>query len=63
MLRGLQGDRTVLLCTHDLDEAQQLTSNVAVLDAGRLIAEGATNDVLGAEDLLALFRPNGGEAT
>jgi ABC-2 type transport system ATP-binding protein len=63
ILRGLQGDRTVLLCTHDLDEAQQLTSNVAVLDAGRLVAEGATKDVLGAEDPLALFRPPGGEAT
>jgi ABC-2 type transport system ATP-binding protein len=63
MLRGLQGDRTVLLCTHDLEEAQQLTSNVAVLDAGRLMAQGATEDVLGTEDPLALFRADGGTAT
>jgi len=62
MLRGLQGDRTVLLCTHDLDEARRLTSNVAVLDGGRLVAEGATKDVLGAEDPLALFRELGGMA-
>ena len=63
MLRGLQGDRTVLLCTHDLEEARRLTSNVAVLDAGRLVAQGATKDVLGAEDPLALFRELGGGAT
>jgi ABC-2 type transport system ATP-binding protein len=63
VLRGLQGDRTVLLCTHDLEEARRLTSNVAVLAAGRLVAEGATNDVLGAEDPLAPFRPRGGGST
>ena len=63
VLRELRGDRTVLLCTHDLDEARELTSNVAVLEAGRLVAEGATNDVLGAEDALALFRPRGGGST
>jgi len=63
MLRGLQGDRTVLLCTHDLEEARRLTSNVAVLDAGHLVAQGATKDVLGAEDPLALFRELGGKTT
>jgi ABC-2 type transport system ATP-binding protein len=63
MLLGLQGDRTVLLCTHDLEEARRLSSNVAVLDAGRLVAQGATRDVLGADDPLALFRELGGRAT
>jgi ABC-2 type transport system ATP-binding protein len=62
VLRGLQGDRTVLLCTHDLEEARLLTSNVAVLEAGRLVARGRTDEVLGADDPLALFRPRGGEA-
>jgi ABC-2 type transport system ATP-binding protein len=63
VLRGLQGDRTVLLCTHDLDEARTLTSNVAVLEAGRLVAKGATDEVLGGEDPLALFRSRGGRPT
>jgi len=62
LLRELQGDRTVLLCTHDLEEARALTSNVAVLNAGRLVAHGATRDVLDAEDPLALFRPLGDAA-
>jgi ABC-2 type transport system ATP-binding protein len=62
VLRGLQGDRTVLLCTHDLEEARALTSNVAVLNAGRLVAHGATRDVLEGEAPLALFRPLGDTA-
>ena len=62
ILRGLQGDRTVLLCTHDLDEARQLASNVAVLEAGRLVALGSTSEVLDGEDPMALFRPPGGKA-
>jgi ABC-2 type transport system ATP-binding protein len=61
MLRGLQGDRTVLLCTHDLEEARQLASNVAVLDAGRLVAHGGTREVLDSEDPLLLFRPREGK--
>jgi ABC-2 type transport system ATP-binding protein len=57
VLEGLRGNRTVLLCTHDLDEARRLTSQVAVLEAGRLVARGATDDVLCGDDPLALFRP------
>ncbi len=56
MLAGLRGERTVLLCTHDLGEARSLATRVGVLDAGRLVAEGATEDVLGRGDALALFR-------
>ena len=56
ILRELDGERTVLVCTHDLDEAQRLTSRVAVMHAGRLVTEGATADVLGRDDSLAIFR-------
>lgn len=55
LLAGLAGTRTVLLCTHDLAEARRLATRVAVLRAGRLVAEGATAEVLG-DDPLALFR-------
>jgi ABC-2 type transport system ATP-binding protein len=54
-LRELRGERTVLLCTHDLDEARALASRVAVLHAGRLVAEGPTDAVLDRGDPLALF--------
>jgi ABC-2 type transport system ATP-binding protein len=60
LLADLAGTRTVLLCTHDLGEARRLASRVAVLRAGRLVAEGTTGEVLGGADPLQLFR--GGEA-
>jgi ABC-2 type transport system ATP-binding protein len=56
VLAALRGERTVLLCTHDLHEARTLTSRAAVLSAGRLVAEGPTDEVLGRDDALALFR-------
>ncbi|MBW2268834.1 MAG: ABC transporter ATP-binding protein [Deltaproteobacteria bacterium] len=60
MLASLRGERTVLVCTHDLHEAEALTERVAVLRGGRLIAEGETASILGSADPLALFR---GEAS
>ena len=51
-----EGARTLLLCTHDLAEARALTRRVAVLAAGRLVACGPTEEVLGRADPLALFR-------
>jgi len=55
-LHGAAGERTLLLCTHDLGEARELTRRVAVLSRGRLVACGPTAEILGAGDLLALFR-------
>ena len=55
-LREAAGTRTVLLCTHDLSEARELTTRVAVLSRGRLVACGPTAEILGSGDPLALFR-------
>jgi ABC-2 type transport system ATP-binding protein len=47
MVRNLRAlGKTVLLTTHYMDEAQQLADRVAVIAAGRIIAEG-TPDTLG----------------
>lgn len=54
--------RTLLLCTHDLAEARALTTRVAVLSQGRLVACGPTAEVLGGDDPLALFRSAAPEA-
>jgi ABC-2 type transport system ATP-binding protein len=59
VLAHSRGERTVLLCTHDLGEARQLCSRVAVLNQGRLVALGPTDEVLGGDDALALFRAEG----
>ena len=56
VIAGLRGQRTVLLCTHDLAEARKLTSRVAILYQGRLVRIGATEEVLAGDDPLALFR-------
>jgi ABC-2 type transport system ATP-binding protein len=56
LLARMRGERTVLLCTHDLLEARRLAERVAVLKRGRLAAQGPTERVLGGDDALALFR-------
>ena len=55
-LRALRGSCTVLLCTHDLGEARELTQRCAVLSQGALVRCGETQDVLATGDPLALFR-------
>jgi ABC-2 type transport system ATP-binding protein len=59
VLAGLRGERTVILCTHDLAEARALATRVAVLRQGRLVATGPADEVLGGGDPLALFRAPG----
>jgi ABC-2 type transport system ATP-binding protein len=56
MLAGLRGQRTVLLCTHDLAEARQLCARVAVLHQGRVVASGPAEEMLGGDDALSRFR-------
>jgi len=38
-------DSTILLCTHDLDEAEALASRVGILDRGRLLALEPADDL------------------
>ena len=40
-------DATILLTTHDLDEAERLADRVGVLHGGRLVAEGTTAELVG----------------
>jgi ABC-2 type transport system ATP-binding protein len=42
-VRTLHADTaaTVLVCTHDLDEAEELCDRVLILDRGRVVAEGS----------------------
>jgi len=41
-----QLDATIILVTHDLDEAAQLASHLILINHGRLLQAGATNEVL-----------------
>ena len=55
-LRALIGDmrtegRTVLLSTHDLEEAAQLCDQVAIMDGGRMIAIAPPSELIGRAKL------------
>ncbi|RRD46637.1 sulfate/molybdate ABC transporter ATP-binding protein [Tessaracoccus sp. OH4464_COT-324] len=47
LLRERLAERTVLLVTHEMLDVVSLTSRVVVLDAGRVVADGPVDDVLG----------------
>jgi ABC-2 type transport system ATP-binding protein len=57
LLREMRGRRTIVLCTHDLRDAQTLATRCALLQRGRLVALGGTDGLLGGDDPLTLFRP------
>ena len=54
ILRGL--DTTVLMVTHDLPYALELCPRAVVLDAGRIVADGPTPDLLADRGLMAAHR-------
>jgi cobalt/nickel transport system ATP-binding protein len=47
---------TLLMVTHDLPYALELCDRSVILDAGRIVADGATADLLADPDLLARHR-------
>ncbi|MER5492778.1 ABC transporter ATP-binding protein [Streptomyces sp. NPDC002490] len=55
LVRELRGDGvSVVLTTHHMDEAEQLADDVAIIDAGRVIAQGSPEQLCrgGAENTL-----------
>jgi branched-chain amino acid transport system ATP-binding protein len=57
VLTGLVADRGVgmLLVEHDLDLVRQVTDRVYVMDFGRMLAEGPTDEVLGRDEVRAAY--------
>ena len=47
IIRGLAADKgkTIFLCTHNLNEAQNLCSRVAMINRGRVLAQGSIQDL------------------
>jgi ABC-2 type transport system ATP-binding protein len=55
LVRDLRSDGvSVILATHSMDEAEQLADDVAIIDAGRVVAQGSPEELCrgGAEDTL-----------
>jgi len=47
VIRGLKAKgKTIILTTHYLDEAQQLCDRVAIMDHGRIVAMGTTEEII-----------------
>jgi ABC-2 type transport system ATP-binding protein len=61
MIRSLRSlGKTILLTTHYLDEAQQLSDRVAVIRSGEIVALGAPADLIGESGQAEIrFRRNG----
>ncbi len=51
LLRDLadEGGRTIFLCTHLLDEAERICSEIAIIQGGRLRAHGAPHELEGTQ--------------
>jgi ABC-2 type transport system ATP-binding protein len=69
VIKGLRSKgRTVILTTHYLDEAEQLSDRVAIMNSGRIVAMGTVEDIIeahgsgerleihGSEELAAYIR-------
>ena len=47
VIRGLKAKgKTIILTTHYLDEAQQLADRVAIMDHGRIVAMGTSDEII-----------------
>ena len=51
------GERTVLLSSHLLGEVEQVCDRVGVIHKGRLVSEGAVDELRGGETLLVRAEP------
>jgi len=47
-IAGLRGATTVILTTHYLEEADALAERIAVIDAGRIVAQGTPDELKGS---------------
>jgi ABC-2 type transport system ATP-binding protein len=62
-ISGMRGTgRTVLLCTHDIEEAERLCDKVAIIDGGRIVAAASPAELMsrsrsGPSILLRTVRP------
>jgi ABC-2 type transport system ATP-binding protein len=55
IIAGFRGSHTVLLCTHQLHEAEMVCDRVALLDRGRLAALATADEIRAGGSLESLF--------
>ena len=63
VIRGLKAKgRTIVLTTHYLDEAQQLSDRVAIMDHGKIVAQGTSDEIIRQHGSGERLEINGSEA-
>ncbi len=62
IIAGFRGTHTVILCTHQLHEAEAICDRVALLDRGRLAALATAEEIRAGGSLEALFLARVGHA-
>jgi ABC-2 type transport system ATP-binding protein len=63
-IRSLASEKTVILSTHDMDEADRLADRIAIIDHGRLLVLDTSEGLkkrIGAGDILEIRIPEGQE--
>lgn len=58
MVRLASGGRTIIMASHILDEVEKICSHVAILNKGRLLAQGRIGEILNAGPVLELDSPD-----
>jgi ABC-2 type transport system ATP-binding protein len=54
-IRSIKNTTTVVLTTHDMEEAEKLSDRICIIDKGKLLVAGSANDIIrtgGYEDLV-----------
>ena len=46
LIKSMEGKRTVILCSHILPEVSQTCSHVVIINAGRIVAHGTTDELV-----------------
>jgi ABC-2 type transport system ATP-binding protein len=66
VIRQLGQNKTIILTTHDMDEADRLSDRVAIVDRGRILATGTPDSIktgAGAGDILQVRAPGISDAS
>ena len=57
-IRSIKSKTTVVLTTHDMEEAEKLSDRICIIDKGKLLVTGTADEIIrtgGHEDLVELY--------